>query len=68
MRLVGYFGMLRKSQEVGARNVDPKGINASHKPNPGTLCPPNPPRVIGLNINTDKINDKIICQKIAKNV
>ena len=67
MCLVGYLGMFRKSQEVGARNVDPKGINASHKPNLGTLCPPSL-RVIGLNINTDKINDKIICQKIAKNV
>ena len=46
MRLVGYLGMFRKSQEVWARNFDPKGVNASRKPNPGTLCPP--PRVIGL--------------------
>ena len=39
--------MFRKSQEVWARNFDPKGVNGSRKPNLGTLCPP-PPRVIGL--------------------
>ena len=48
MCLVGYLGMFRKSQEVWARNFDPKGVNASRKPNPGTLCPP--PRVIGLSL------------------
>lgn len=51
MHLVGYLGMFRKSQEVWARNFDPKGVNASRKPNPGTLCPP--PRVIGLR-NSEK--------------
>ena len=34
--------MFRKSQEVWARNFDPKGVNASRKPNPGTLYPPSP--------------------------
>ena len=48
MRLVGYLGMFRKSQEVWACNFDPKGVNASRKPNPGTLFPP--PRVIGLKL------------------
>ena len=43
--------MFRKSQEVWARNFDPKGVNASRKPNPGTLCPP--PRVIGLSDKSD---------------
>ena len=47
MRLVGYLGMYRKSKKLWARNFDPKGVNASRKPNPGTLCPP--PRVIGVN-------------------
>ena len=47
MHLVGYLGMFRKSQEVRARNFDPKGGNTSRKPNPATLCPP-PLRVIGL--------------------
>ena len=37
MRLVGYLGMFRKSQEVWARNFDPKGVNASRKHNPGSL-------------------------------
>ena len=40
MCLEGYLGMFRKSQGVWARNFDPKGVNASRKPNPGTLCPP----------------------------
>ena len=53
MCLEGYLGMFRKSQEVWARNFDPKGVNASRKPNPGTLCPP-PPRVIGLSKQTEK--------------
>ena len=37
MLLVGYLGMFRKSQEVWARNFDPKGVNASCKPNPGVI-------------------------------
>ena len=45
MRLVGYLGMFRKSQEVWVRNYDPKGVNTSCKPNPGTLCPPPSPSV-----------------------
>ena len=45
MRLMGYLGMFRKSQEVWARNFDPKGVNGSRKPNPGTLCPPACDRV-----------------------
>ena len=52
MCLEGYLGMFRKSQEVWASNFDPKGVYASRKPNPGTLCP-NPPacdRVKGKNV------------------
>ena len=52
MRLKGYLGMFRKSQEIWARNLEPKGVNTSHKPNPGTLCP----LVIGLN-NIAKVNN-----------
>ena len=39
MCLVVYLGKVRKSQEVWACNFDPKGVNASCKPNPGTLSP-----------------------------
>ena len=45
MCLEGYLGMFRKSQEVWARNFDPKAVNTSRKPNPGTLCPPACDRV-----------------------
>ena len=45
MRLEGYLGIFRKSQEVWAFNFDPKGVNASRKPNPGTVCPPACDRV-----------------------